>query len=212
MSTKVHRPFNNCPSLISAFASIRILKTLPKELTSAGSCLATVKNLVSVEDQLENHPIILLRLSCPLFALAKNHSRFCWPKDKEDPLFHQVRQKKNFWPRWISEIAVAYGGKPITPVLTSHATVGRLQGLDFHLKSPFWDSIAAYFGDARPNLRCYLAKSHYLFHFLLQPINLKCWVGEMYGPNFTAKRGENPRNNSQIICPTLNPCNARSVA
>ena len=113
------------------------------------------------------------------------------PPDQEirqDSLFHQVRQKKNSRPRWIWEIALAFGCKPITPVLTSHATVGLLRGLDFHLKSPFWDSIAVYFGDARPNLRCYLAKSHYLFHFLLLPINLKCWVGEMYGPNFTAKR------------------------
>ena len=182
------------------------------DLCWARSCLTTVKTLyqskISLKTTQLSYYVSLAHCSPGLKIIWDSADQ----KIRQDPLFHQVRQKKNFQSRWIWEIALAYGGKPITSALTSHGTVGLLQGLDFHLKSPFWDSIAAYFGDARLNLRCYLAKSHYLFHFLLQPINLQCWGGGDVWTQFHGEKGENRRNNSQIMCPTLARSNVHPVA
>ena len=92
-------------------------------------------------------------------------------------------------PRWIWEIDLAFCGKPITPVLTSHLDRGSAPGFRFPPKIPFLRL------DSRVFWGC-PAKSPLLFGqislFIPFPLaankSQMLGGGEMYGPNFTAKR------------------------
>ena len=58
-------------------------------------------------------------------------------KIRQDPLFHQVRQKKNSRVEMDLRDSSGFRAKPITPVLTSHPDRGSAPGFRFPPKIPF---------------------------------------------------------------------------